>query len=64
MSKHLIVKSQFLIFISLFLLSSCITNRDLEYIRSNKEVSKIKVDQKEYVLQTPSSTTPTRRGIT
>lgn len=52
MNKYLFVKSQFiLLVVLLLLLSSCITNRDLEYIRSNKEVSKEKVDQQEYILQ-------------
>ena len=34
-----------------FTFSSCITNRDLEYIRSNKELNKEKVDMQDYRLQ-------------
>mgnify|MGYP001246431678 CR=1 FL=1 len=34
-----------------FILSSCITNRDLEYIRSNKEINNIKVNKQDYRLQ-------------
>ena len=34
-----------------FIFSSCITNRDLEYIRSNKELNKEKVDMQDYRLQ-------------
>ena len=34
-----------------FTFSSCITNRDLEYIRSNKEISNIKVNIQDYRLQ-------------
>jgi polysaccharide export outer membrane protein len=32
-------------------LSSCITNRDLEYINSNKELNEIKVKLQDYILQ-------------
>ena len=31
--------------------SSCVTNRDLEYIRSNKETQKLKSDLQDYRLQ-------------
>jgi polysaccharide export outer membrane protein len=34
-----------------FTFSSCITNRDLEYIRSNKEINNIKVNKQDYRLQ-------------
>ncbi len=50
--KHL-VKSKFamLIVLALLLTSSCITNRDLEYIRSNKEINKVKANKQDYRLQ-------------
>tara|TARA_B110000196_G_C20943027_1_gene565506 strand:- start:55 stop:813 length:759 start_codon:yes stop_codon:yes gene_type:complete len=40
----------FIIFL-VFTFSSCITNRDLEYIRSNKEINNIKVNTQDYRLQ-------------
>lgn len=48
-----LVKSKFtiLIILSLLLTSSCITNRDLEYIRSNKEIKKAKANKQAYRLQ-------------
>ena len=40
----------FIVFL-VFTFSSCITNRDLEYIRSNKEINNIKVNKQDYRLQ-------------
>ena len=40
-----------LILLSLITLSSCVTNRDLEYIRSSKEIKKIKANDFNYRLQ-------------
>ena len=53
MNTYYFVKSKFavLLLLSIFTLSSCITNRDLEYIRSNQEISKIKANKQEYRLQ-------------
>ena len=50
--KHF-VKSKFAILIILALLftSSCITNKNLEYVRSSKEISKVKVNHQDYRLQ-------------
>ena len=47
------LKSKFtvLLFLSVFILSSCITNRDLEYIRSNEEIKKVKANKQNYRLQ-------------
>lgn len=52
MNKNLIVNIECVVFLLLILtLSSCITNRDLEYIRSNKELKEIKVNLQDYRLQ-------------
>ena len=45
------IRSLFLLLLLIFTLSSCITNRDLEYIRSNKEINNEKVDMQDYRLQ-------------
>ena len=39
------------ILLTVLTLSSCITNRDLEYIRSNKEIKKSKANTQDYRLQ-------------
>ena len=44
-------KSAIYILLFLFTFSSCITNRDLEYIRSNKEITKAKANKQDYRLQ-------------
>jgi len=53
MNNNLIVSKNYFILLLLFVFtfSSCITNRDLEYIRSNKEIKKIKANKYEYRLQ-------------
>ena len=53
MNIYYFVKSKFavLLLLSIFTLSSCITNRDLEYIRSNKEIQKVKANKQDYRLQ-------------
>ena len=45
------IKFTFFLLLSTFFLSSCITNHDLEYIRSNQEISKIKANKQDYRLQ-------------
>ena len=53
MNTYYSVKSKFavLLLLSTFILSSCITNRDLEYISSNKEIKKVKANKQDYRLQ-------------
>ena len=53
MNIYYFIKSKFavLLLLSIFTLSSCITNRDLEYIRSNKEIKKVKANKQDYRLQ-------------
>ena len=52
MHKYLIISSRFLVFLlSLCIFSSCITNRDLEYIYSNKELKETKEKLQAYRLQ-------------
>ena len=53
MNAYYFVKSKFavLLLLSIFTLSSCITNRDLEYIRSNQEIKKVKANKQDYRLQ-------------
>ena len=53
MNIYYFVKSKFavLLLLSVFILSSCITNRDLEYIRSDKEIKKVKANKQDYRLQ-------------
>ena len=54
MKINSIVNIKFALFLllSTFFLSSCITNHDLEYIRSSNEIDKIKVNKQEYRLHT------------
>ena len=52
MKNHLIINIKFaILLLSIFTLSSCITNRDLEYIRSNKELKEVKINTQAYRLQ-------------
>ena len=53
MNNNLTLSKNYFILLLLFVFtfSSCITNRDLEYIRSNKEIKKIKANKYEYRLQ-------------
>ena len=53
MKNYSIVNAQYVIYILLFLFtfSSCITNRDLEYIRSSKEIKNAKAKKQNYLLQ-------------
>ena len=53
MKNYSIVNTKYSIFILLFLFtfSSCITNRDLEYIRSSKEIKNTKANKHDYRLQ-------------
>ena len=53
MNTYYFVKSKFavLVLLSIVTLSSCITNRDLEYIRSNQEITKVKTNKQDYRLQ-------------
>ena len=51
MKNHLSINIRFIVLLSIFTLSSCITNRDLEYIRSNKELKEQKANVQDYRLQ-------------
>jgi polysaccharide export outer membrane protein len=53
MNKFFFVKSKFsvLLLVLLFSVSSCVTNKDLEYFRTSKDVSKVKLNTNEYRLQ-------------
>jgi polysaccharide export outer membrane protein len=53
MERKNLVKSTFAILIIsvLLLSSSCITNKNLEYVRSSNEISKVKVNHQDYRLQ-------------
>ena len=53
MKNYSIVNTKYAIYILLFLFtfSSCITNRDLEYIRSSKEIKNAKANKQDYRLQ-------------
>ena len=53
MNTYYSVKSKFaiLLLLSIFTLSSCITNRDLEYVRSNKEIKQVSANKQDYRLQ-------------
>ncbi len=52
MKSHVIIDINMLVlFILMFFFSSCITNYDLEYIRSNKEIKSGKVSIQDYSLQ-------------
>ena len=52
MKQYLIVSKRFvLLILSIFTLSSCITNRNLEYIQSDKELKEVKTSLQAYRLQ-------------
>jgi len=53
MKNYLIVNTISVVYVLLFLFtfSSCITNRDLEYIRSNKEITNVNTNKQDYRLQ-------------
>ena len=53
MKNYSILNTKYPIYILLFLFtfSSCITNRDLEYIRSSKEIKNAKANKQDYKLQ-------------
>ena len=53
MKIYSFINTKFMVIILLFIFtfSSCITNRDLEYIRSNKEITKAKANKQDYRLQ-------------
>ena len=53
MKRKNLVKSKFamLLIFALLFTSSCITNKNLEYVRSSKEISKVKINQQDYRLQ-------------
>ena len=53
MKIYSFINTKFMVIILLliFTFSSCITNRDLEYIRSNKEIKKAKANKQDYRLQ-------------
>jgi polysaccharide export outer membrane protein len=53
MNNYFFVKSKFavLFLVLLFSVSSCVTNKDLEYFRTSKDVSKVKLNTNEYRLQ-------------
>ena len=54
MKNYLIINTKFVIaflLLLVFAFSSCITNRDLEYIRSNREIKEIKANLQDYRLQ-------------
>ena len=52
MKSYSLISIKFVVLLlSIFILSSCVTNRDLEYIRSNKEVKEVKVNLQDYRLQ-------------
>lgn len=53
MKIYSFINTKFMVIILLFIFtfSSCITNRDLEYIRSNKEIKKAKANKQDYRLQ-------------
>ncbi len=53
MKNYSILNTKYPIYILLFLFtfSSCITNRDLEYIRSSKEIKNAKANKHDYRLQ-------------
>ena len=53
MNKYFFIKTNsiLLILALLFSISSCITNKDLEYVRSSKGVSEIKLNSDKYLLQ-------------
>ena len=53
MNNYFFIKSKFtiLLLVLLFSVSSCVTNKDLEYFRTSKDVSKVKLNTNEYHLQ-------------
>ena len=53
MNNYFFIKSKFtaLLLALLFSASSCITNNDLEYFRTSKDLSKVKVNTYKYILQ-------------
>ena len=53
MNKYFFIKTNsiLLILALLFSISSCITNKDLEYFRSSKGISEIKLNSDKYLLQ-------------
>ena len=53
MNNYFFIKSKFtaLLLALLFSVSSCVTNKDLEYFRTSKDVSKVKLNTNEYRLQ-------------
>ena len=53
MNKYFVIKSKFTVLLLslLFSISSCVTNKDLEYFRTSKDVSKVKLNTNEYRLQ-------------
>ncbi|MEC7863829.1 MAG: polysaccharide biosynthesis/export family protein [Bacteroidota bacterium] len=53
MKYHLIINTKFavLLLLLIFMFPSCITNRDLEYIRSNKEIKETKANLQDYKLK-------------
>ena len=53
MNNYFFIKSKFtiLLLVLLFSVSSCVTNKDLEYFRTSKDVSKVKLNTNEYRLQ-------------
>ena len=53
MNNYFFIKSKFtvLLLALIFSVSSCVTNKDLEYFRTSKDVSKVKLNTNEYRLQ-------------
>ena len=53
MNKFFFVESKFsvLLLVLFFFFSSCVTNKDLEYFRTSKDVSKVKLNTIKYRLQ-------------
>ena len=52
MKRHLIISTKFVVLLlSIFTLSSCITNRNLEYLHSDKELKEKKTNLQAYRLQ-------------
>ena len=53
MNKFFFVESKFvvLLLVLLFFFSSCVTNKDFEYFRTSKDVSKAKLNTNKYLLQ-------------
>ena len=53
MNKFFSVESKFvvLLLVLLFSFSSCVTNKDFEYFRTSKDISKVKLNTNKYTLQ-------------